>query len=101
MVQDHDAGLNAVVFGGGHSHCADSVRVFVLLAPAVHVLIDERLYLRWPSFDASAGAFAFVQGDDELGTPAVSDIEGPRFPSGAALGRRACLGAFRSEEALQ
>lgn len=57
-----------------------ALRVFVLPDPAVHVLVDERLYLRGPSLDAGAGRFALLQSDDELGALAVGDIEHPGFP---------------------
>ena len=36
--------------------------------------------ISWPTFDATAGAFAFLQGEDELGALAVGDIEHARFP---------------------
>jgi hypothetical protein len=44
------------------------------------MLVHERPYLGWPSFDARASAFAFVQGDDEFGSLAVGDVEDPALP---------------------
>ena len=72
--------LNAVVFRGCHGDGMHSARVFVFNGPASHMLVHERPYLGWPSFDARASAFAFVQGDDEFGSLAVGDVEDPALP---------------------
>ncbi len=64
----------------GHGHCADGVPVFVFLDPARNVLVHERPHLGWPSFDAYASGFAFVQADDELSPLALGEVEDPGLP---------------------
>jgi hypothetical protein len=56
------------------------VPVFVFLDPARNVLVDERPHFGWPSFDAYASGFAFVQADDELSPLALGEVEDPGLP---------------------
>ena len=44
------------------------------------MLIDERSHFRRPGLGVGASSFAVLQGDNELGAFAVSDVEDPRFP---------------------
>jgi hypothetical protein len=102
-MQDHDTRLDAVVLWGGHGHRADCVLLRVVFDPPAHVPVHERPHFRWPGLDANAGAFALVQGDDELGPLAVGDVEGPGFPwmqcghSGGPWGRFVRVGLWDSE----
>ena len=80
VMQDQDARLNALIFWRGHGHCTHSACLFVFLDPAAHMLVHQCSHLSRPTFDPRAGGFAFLQGHDELGALAVSDIEYGRFP---------------------
>jgi hypothetical protein len=59
-------------------NCEYGAEGFVVLCPAVHMLVHERPHLGWPSLDARVSAFAFLQGDDELRAVAVCDVEDAR-----------------------
>jgi hypothetical protein len=79
-MKDDDATLNRRMLWRSQGHCADSARLAVFLDPTVHALLNARPYFRWPSLDACAGGFAFLQGEDELDALAPDDIEDARFP---------------------
>jgi hypothetical protein len=80
VMQDDDTRLDAVVFRSSQGHCADGALLLVVFDPSADVLVNEYPHFRRPGLDTGACASAFVQGDDELGPLAVSDVEGPGFP---------------------
>ena len=79
-MQDCDARLNVVVVRGCHGDGMHVAGVFVFIDPATHMLVHERPHLRGPGFDLRAGGFAILQGDDELRSLAVGDVEDPALP---------------------
>jgi hypothetical protein len=79
-MQDNDTRLNAVIFRSSQGHCADGALLLVVIDPATDMLVNERAHLGWPGLGARTRAFAFVQGDDELGAVAAADIKDPSFP---------------------
>jgi hypothetical protein len=93
-MQDQDTRLNAVIFRRRYGNRAHSARVFVLLDPAIHMLIDEHPHFRRPGLNAGAGVFAVLQGDDELRPLAVRDIEGCGFPGEQRAGGGRARGCF-------
>ena len=93
-MQDQDARLNSVIFWRGHGHCTHSARLVVLLDPAAHMPVHERPHFGWPSFDARASGFVFVQADDELSPLAVGDVEDPGLPGVQRCDRGLARGRF-------
>ena len=79
-MQDHDTRLDALVLWSSHGHCADGALLLVVFDPAAHMLVHERPHFGWPSFDACASGFAFVQADDELSPLALGEVEDPGLP---------------------
>jgi hypothetical protein len=89
--------LNALTVRRGDGNGEYGALAFVVFDPANDVLVHERPHLGWPSFDARVSAFAFLQGEDELGALAVGDIEHARFPRvQRGDGGRACERFVRS-----